>query len=291
MSQIISVAVSDWTPQIDVATQEQIIDALESGHVVFLPQLSFAVEEEERQIFQSQLLGRSKNVSYLRETGQLKGTDTTGTDRQGLQRMLARFAEATATLMPHLLGPYAAALRQARTSFRPVEIVGRQTSWRKDDSRLHVDNFPSSPCGTQRILRVFSNVDPAGGSRLWRVGEPFDAVARHYLKTLRPPLPGSSQLLKTLGITKARRSAYDHYMLQLHDRMKADAAYQQRAQQSSIAFASGSSWMVFTDQVSHAAMAGQFALEQTFMLPVEAMRSPERAPLRVLEGLMQRRLA
>ena len=30
--------------------------------------------------------------------------------------------------------------------------------------------------------------------------------------------------------------------------------------------------MAFTDQVSHAAMAGQYQLEQTFLLPVGAMR-------------------
>ncbi len=34
--------------------------------------------------------------------------------------------------------------------------------------------------------------------------------------------------------------------------------------------------MAFTDQVSHAAMAGQYQLEQTFLLPVDAMDEPER---------------
>ncbi|MFK3973633.1 Kdo hydroxylase family protein [Pseudomonas sp. NPDC087358] len=291
MSPVFSFAVSNWAPQIDAAQQQQLVDALESGHVVFLPDLTFAIEENEQPIFQSELLGRSKNISYLPDRRLLKGSQSSGAELQALQGLMARFAGATAQLTTHLLGPYCGSLIQARTSFRPVEIVGRQTSWRKDDSRLHVDNFPSSPCGTQRILRVFSNIDPAGQPRLWRVGEPFDSVARRYLNTLRPPLPGSSRLLNTLGITKTRRSAYDHFMLQLHDRMKADASYQQHADQDNVAFPAGSSWMAFTDQVSHAAMAGQFALEQTFMLPVESMRSPSAAPLRILEGLMHRRLA
>lgn len=291
MSKIVSFDVSDWAPQLNAGMQSGIVDALESGQVVFLPRLSFDIEENEQPIFQSALLGRSKNISFLPGSAHLKGTQSSGTERQALQNMMARFAKLTADLMPHLLGAYAGALSQGRTSFRPVEIAGRQTSWRKDDSRLHVDNFPSSPCGTRRILRVFSNVDPAGQPRLWRVGEPFGSVAQHYLKSLRPPLPGSSRVLHTLGITKTRRSVYDHYMLQLHDRMKGDSSYQQGAGQSSFAFPSGSSWLVFTDQVSHAAMAGQFALEQTFMLPVEAMRSPDAAPLRILEGLMQRKLA
>ena len=42
--------------------------------------------------------------------------------------------------------------------------------------------------------------------------------------------------------------------------------------------------MVFTDGVPHAAMSGQFALEQTFIIPVDALVSPATAPLRVLES-------
>src|SRR5437879_4456654 len=51
------------------------------------------------------------------------------------------------------------------------------------------------------------------------------------------------------------------------------------------------SWIVFTDQVLHAAIAGRHMLEQTFHLPVAAQRFPERSPLRVLERLAGRRLA
>jgi hypothetical protein len=48
--------------------------------------------------------------------------------------------------------------------------------------------------------------------------------------------------------------------------------------------------MAFTDAVSHAAMAGQYQLEQTFLLPVEAMGAPDKSPLRILEQLMGRPL-
>jgi hypothetical protein len=53
----------------------------------------------------------------------------------------------------------------------------------------------------------------------------------------------------------------------------------------------GSTRLAFSDQVSHAATAGQYQLERTFLLPVDAMTEPERSPLRVLERLKQRRLA
>ena len=81
-------------------------------------------------------------------------------------------ADLVATLFPR----YAPYVQRARTSFRPQPAVGRNVSWRKDDSRLHVDAFPSRPNHGERILRVFSNVNPAA-DRVWRVGEPFEAVA------------------------------------------------------------------------------------------------------------------
>jgi len=46
------------------------------------------------------------------------------------------------------------------------------------------------------------------------------------------PPPGSALLLRLLRVTKSRRSAYDALMLNLHDRMKEDAAYQQTAAQT-----------------------------------------------------------
>jgi hypothetical protein len=42
--------------------------------------------------------------------------------------------------------------------------------------------------------------------------------------------------------------------------------------------------------VSHAATAGQYQLEQTFLVPVQAMLDEQRSPLRVLERLKGRRL-
>jgi hypothetical protein len=189
-----------------------------------------------------------------------------------------------------LLPDYRTRVERARTSFRPVEIAGRATSWRQDDTRLHVDSFPATPVQGRRILRVFSNVNPEARARVWRIGEGFDDVARRFAPRLRMPLAGSAAVLRLLRLTKSRRSAYDALMLQLHDAMKADAGYQADASHTTMEFPAGSTWMAFTDAVSHAATAGQFQLEQTFLLPVDAMREPERSPLRILERLKGRPL-
>jgi hypothetical protein len=152
-----------------------------------------------------------------------------------------------------------------------------------------VDAFPSRPTQGLRILRVFTNVNPQM-PRIWRVGEAFEQVAAKFLPAIRPPLPGSSWLLYGLRMVKARRTAYDHFMLGIHDRVKADQGYQSQVLQTELAIPPGATWACFTDSVSHAAMSGQFALEQTFYLPVKAMKDPERSPLRVLERLAGRTL-
>jgi hypothetical protein len=244
----------------------------------------------------------AKNVSFDPSTERLSGTASKNVqDRkaestasleslESLTAMLRRFSAAAASLVDALFPAYGGRLQRARASFRPAEIAGRQTTWRHDDTRLHIDSFPATPVQGRRILRVFTNVNPEGRSRSWRIGEPFEEVARRFGGQLRMPLPFSGALLKVAGITKSRRSAYDALMLQLHDRMKADLEYQKKAPQTAVDFPAGSTWIAFTDRVSHAAMAGQYQLEQTFLLPVEAMQQPERSPLRILERIKKRAL-
>src|SRR5262249_31255731 len=213
-----------------------------------------------------------------------------GAGAEQLATMLRRFAESARALLETLLSAYRNKLVPGRSSLRPVEIAGRVTSWRKDDTRLHVDSLPSTPPQGRRILRVFSNVNPDGKPRSWRFGEPFENAARHFASALRPPFPGSAAVLQLLRITRGRRTAYDHYMLQLHDLMKADLDYQRSSRQSRFDFPAGTTWTAFTDQALHAATAGQHQLEPTFYLRVDDMVDPESSPLRTLEKLMGSKL-
>ena len=271
---------------------EGAVGALEHGAVLFLPDLAFQVGSEER-VFFSPSIVTAKNISFDPSTGRLGGARERELGSAGvvaLRRLLGRFSDSAAAMLGALMPDYGARIVRARASFRPVEIAGRATSWRHDDTRLHIDSFPATPVQGRRILRVFTNVNPDGHPRVWRVGEAFGDLARRFAPRLRVPVAGSAAVLRLLGITKSRRSVYDALMLQLHDAMKADAAYQAGAEQISFDFPAGSTWIACTDAVSHAAMAGQYQLEQTFLLPVEAMREPARSPLRILEGLKGRRL-
>ena len=139
-------------------------------------------------------------------------------------------------------------------------------------------------------MRLFTNVNPAGAARLWHVGEPFEDMAKKFLPSAREGSGLHARLLETLGVTKGRRSTYDNLMLGLHDGAKLDGNYQKDAPQIEIAFPSGSTWICYTDQVMHAALAGQYVLEQTFHLDVAAMTAPQLSPLKTLERLRGRAL-
>ena len=204
--------------------------------------------------------------------------------------MVARFRTQAQGLIHSLLPKYTPALRMAPTSFRPAQVETRVQSWRADDKRLHIDAFVSRPHRGERILRVFANVNPHGVPRVWRVGEPFEDVARRFLPRVKPYSDWQAGLLKTLHITKSLRSEYDHLMLQLHDGMKADLDYQRDAPQQTVPFAAGSVWVCFSDQTSHAVMSGQYMLEQTLHLPAARQYDPSASPLAVLERLTGRAL-
>jgi 3-deoxy-D-manno-oct-2-ulosonic acid (Kdo) hydroxylase len=266
------------------------IACLESGNVLWQKEGLFAVSAREQPLFSPSVLASGKNVSFDPATGQVGGSALTGEMFETLRSMMARFSDDALAFVGRTCPAYATGVVRGRTSFRPVEIAGRASSWRKDDTRLHIDAFPATPVQGRRILRVFANVNPHGRPRSWRVGDGFEDVGRYFAPKLRMPLPGAGAVLKLLRITKTPRSPYDALMLQLHDRMKEDTAYQASVPQTAFDFPAGSAWMVFTDQVSHAAMAGQYQLEQTFLLPVGAMRDEQQSPLRILERLKGRRL-
>ena len=290
MTPVVELDISAWRPDIAADEGERLARVLESGGVLVLPRLAFAMRDGEARFLDVRWSdGKAKNISL--DGASIKGARGDDDDRVALTRMVARFAADAATLVAALFPRYAPHLARARTSFRPHGAAGRAVSWRKDDTRLHVDAFPSRPNRGERILRVFCNVNPRGEDRVWRVGEPFEVMAQQLLPTVRPMRAWEPAVLASLRVTKGMRSEYDHLMLGLHDRAKADAGYQARCAQREIRFAPGTTWLCYSDQVMHAAMSGQFMLEQTIHLPLAAMYEPARAPLAILERVAGRALA
>ena len=288
--------ITEWRGPFDAQTRARAQSALEHGRLLHFPRMPFSLSNSETEFLDGRLTdGKAKNISLDHRTGKLQGTSATAERAERLAAMIERFGGGATRFIQDLLPNYAG-VERARTSYRPVEVEGRPYSVIQDDRLLHIDAFPSRPMKNgRRILRFFANVAPrkpnGGGSRHWEVGEPFADFAAKFAPSLKPHFPGQSWLYDKLGVTRGRRSAYDEMMLSLHDAAKRDAQYQKSAPHTPLDFPPGSCWLVYTDQVLHAALKGEFALEQTFHFDVAEMGEPDTAPIRVLEQLTGKKLA
>ena len=286
-SQIVEIDFFDWA---EAHSRPEWTAAVEAGKVLYFPRLGFAVQPEEQALLREDTLApKSRNVS-LGADGVLKGAAGSAQDQQALAAMVGRFRQQALQLVDDLLPEYKGQLRVAPTSFRPKQVETRAQSVRADDQRMHVDAFPSRPSYGERLLRVFTNLNPHGVPRVWRVGEDFETIARRFLPQAKPYRPWQAKLLNAVHATKSLRSEYDHLMLQLHDLMKFDEQYQKNGTQVTVPFPPGSVWVCFSDQATHAVMSGQFMMEQTLYLPPGKEVDPQASPLAILTRLMGRPL-
>ncbi|GJE57213.1 MULTISPECIES: Kdo hydroxylase family protein [Methylobacterium] len=268
-----------------------LVDALESGSVLVFRDREFPFSPFEQRFLERPFAdGKAKNVSIRGADAALKGGAGTEEEQDALRQLLVRYRAFAKALIDEHLPAYSATVSLAGTSYRPFDVDKRKLSWRRDDTRMHVDAFPSNPLGEKRILRIFRNINANGEPRLWRVGEDFGAMAEKFL----PKLPGYSgfkaSALAALKITKAKRTEYDHLMLQLHDALKQDLDYQAKAPQADVQFKPGETWVTFSDLVMHGAMGGKYMLEQTAYLAVADQADPEKSPQRILARKLGRAL-
>lgn len=261
------------------------IAALEAGKVLYFPnfaQHGFAPQKEELALFREDIRDpKTRNIS-LSASGDLKGVVGDDATKALMAGMIGRFRAEAEGLLANLVPRYGEHLRRGATSFRPAVVQNRVQSWRADDRRMHVDAFPSRPNYGERLLRVFTNVNLEGEPRVWRVGEPFQDVARRFLPKVKPYSAWQAKVLNALHVTKSLRSEYDHIMLQLHDAMKSDLDYQKNAPQVTFGFPPGCAWVCFSDQTSHAVMAGQYMMEHTLQLSPMHQYDKDASPLAIL---------
>jgi len=275
-------------------------EQLERGKVLFARAVPFDFPSTDIDFLLSQKQTGSrfhKNVSYRPAADLLKGDDSAGSDRERLHAIMRNFSKQITGFVNRYLAPYAGKFKLDYASYRPLEEQGRDLPLHKRNDLLHVDAFPTRPTKGARILRTFVNINPSA-SRVWNVGEPFHEFFPKVAGThrLNPPHRGAlgaamAGLASKMGLPVADRSRYDEYMLYLHDWLKESDDFQKNSTKFELQFPPGCFWMVYTDGVPHAVMSGQFALEQTFIIPAEALVSPEAAPVRVLEATTGVRMA
>ncbi|MBW8845397.1 MAG: Kdo hydroxylase family protein [Burkholderiales bacterium] len=284
-NRIITVDSRDWSQPL-----QGLVSALEAGKVLYFPELRFELTPDESKLLRPDVRDeKSRNIS-LRNDGVLAGAAVQGEEQVRLAAMIGRFRSQACALIDAIAPAYKPALRLAPTSYRPAQVESRVQSWRADDRRLHVDAFPSRPNRGERILRVFTNLNPAGEPRVWRVGEAFEDIARRFVPRAKPYVAWQAKALKALHVTKSLRTEYDHLMLQLHDGMKGDLDYQRDCPQVTMPFPPGSTWVCYSDQTAHAVMSGQFMMEQTLHLAAERQVDPSANPLAILERQLGRKL-
>ena len=178
------------------ADQQAVVAALEDGDVVKIPGLTLAIADEERGLFARDARiadGISKNITLDPFLNKMSGIAPDSPSRSLVEALLRRYKTETVGWLGRLLGEQGNRFEPQRTTFRPVEIRNRETvakaaaagSYRYDDTLLHVDAFKRRPMGERRIFRVFSNLNPYGEPRVWKVGGDFEAYARRFIGKIR----------------------------------------------------------------------------------------------------------
>ena len=290
--------VKGWKAGVDSAGRARhYCEELERGVILFFPEPPFELPEDRRKFLLSLKPAGSrfhKNVSYRPATDVLRGLDDSGSRAQ-LHDVMRKYAAEVRQFICSFLAPYAGKFQMDYASFRPLEEEGRNLPLHKRNDLLHVDAFPSRPTRGGRILRVFTNVNPEK-ARVWAVGERFPKLAERFAQRAglerfaseSNMVRGLKKGLGRLGLVPDR-APYDRFMLHFHDWLKENMEFQKHVEgEERLEFPPMATWLVFTDGVPHAALSGQFAMEQTFLIPLGALVAPEVAPIRVLERLSGR---
>lgn len=280
--------------------------ALEAGGVLYFPETPLPISADDLEILLGQQQTESrlhKNIAYKPRTDELTGVDAKTSPAETVHQVhdvMRRYSQTVERFLTRFLAPYRQRWVLDYASYRPLEEKGRDLSLRHRNDLLHTDAFPTRPTRGWRILRFFHNIHPTR-TRDWVVGEPFPRVVGSFAPD-KLAIPhrdnlltrGGKQLATATGLANLvpqwKRTPYDKFMMQLHNAMKESAEFQETCVREHLEFAPGSSWMVYTETVPHAVLAGQYALEQTFLVDPAAMVTPESAPVAVLEKMAGARL-
>ena len=281
-------------------------ERLEAGEILHFPETPVPIPAGDLEFLLGQHQTGSalhKNIAYKPVRDELSGVDVKSTNQAELDQLRAvmrRYSASVAAFLKDFLAPYGERWVLDYASFRPIEEQGRDLALRKRNDMLHTDAFPTRPTRGRRILRFFHNIHPTR-TRDWIVSEPFARVVGAFAPGRLaiphadgPAANAAKRLAQAVGLASVvpqlKRTPYDQFMMDLHNAMKENAEFQRDCPKESLNFAPGSSWMVYTETVPHAVLAGQYALEQTFLIDPSAMVTPESAPVAILEKMAGARL-
>ncbi|MDE3045470.1 MAG: Kdo hydroxylase family protein [Verrucomicrobiota bacterium] len=298
MAEKIVVQQDEWKKE---ANRFKYATELEAGNILFFPETPFDFPPEEKIFLLQQRQASSKgrkNIAYKPQLDKITNHDSK--DPETAQKMLdvlRNYSQRATHFLSEILSPYARGWKHDYASFRPFQEQGRKLRLRARNDLLHVDAFPTRPLHGARILRFFTNINPTEGRR-WITSRPFGELAASFGGERGVPFPSSvgyslkerlerkmKEFVAKTGVKIPLRSPYDVFMLKMHHFLKENEDFQKNCPKDHWEFPPNSCWAVFTDLVSHAALSGQYALEQTFIVPQNVLLFPEKSPVSILERL------
>jgi hypothetical protein len=269
---------------------------LEAGNILYFPRTPFDFPDDDVQFLLTHKQTDAafhKNIAYRPEADRITGIDkSAGPEVDRLRAILRGYSQHSARFLGELLSPYAGKWKLDFASYRPLEERGRPARLRARNDLPHVDAFPTRPTNGDRILRLFTNLNPAQ-NRVWITSQTFDVIGPRFARAIGLPRARGGNAIQrafrkiatAAHLPGANRSPYDDFMHRCHNAMKENAEFQEGCPKQRWEFPPHSTWIVFTDFVSHAVLEGQYALEQTFIVARDAMVRPESSPVAILESL------
>lgn len=285
-------------------------DELENGRIVYFPRCPIELPDEAELTFLRQEMPKHvklKNISYHPEAGRIVGAKGEPEAIARVEKILRLHSQRVDEFLKRTIPTLAKNWKVGTSSYRPLQERGRALSVRASNELVHVDAGAYGATHGDRVLRFFVNLNPSE-DRVWISKGAFPELYRKYGRAagILPKRPSTDRLKEGTvdrlytGIVDTVASAfplakmadtspYDRLMRRFHNYMKETREFQETTDgHVQFEFKPFSSWMVFTDMVSHACISGQHAFVDTFVIPLENCRVKEMAPFYVLKGEVPR---
>jgi 3-deoxy-D-manno-octulosonic acid hydroxylase-like protein len=288
----------------DAASPQEVEDAMERAEVVFWQRCPVELPSEDDLEFMRSGLPRElqvKNISYHPESDSIPRFEAEPAVRDRIERILRAHGQRVEAFLRRATPDFVPGWTLGTTSFRSIEEQGRKLKPRSSNELVHIDAGAYGATNGARILRFFVNIHPTR-DRIWGTKGGFGALLARHRELVDAAKGGRERVALEKGpldrlysgmVTALSKvyplfqvidsSPYDRSMRRIHNYMKENPAFRDsREGYQEIHFPPLSSWMVFTDGISHSVLSGQHALVTTVLIPLANARNPALAPFNVL---------
>ena len=288
----------------DTASPQDIEEAMERAEVVFWQRCPVELPNEDDLEFMRTGLPRElqvKNISYHPESNSIPRFEADPVVRDRIERILRTHGQRVEAFLRRATPDFVPNWTLGTTSFRSIEEQGRKLKPRSSNELVHIDAGAYGATNGARILRFFVNIHPTR-DRVWGTKGGFGALLERHRELVDAAKGGRDRVALQKGpfdrlysgmvgaLSKVYplfqvidSSPYDRSMRRIHNYMKENPAFRDsREGYQEIHFPPLSSWMVFTDGISHSVLSGQHALVTTVLIPLANARNPALAPFNVL---------